>query len=252
MNLLRKFDKKKLRFKKFSYVTDFKDGYALAIPKLVDKIQGFNQISVINKKQEVVQETSFSYFFDNSDDTVKWMNGYIKACDDSCKHNNNYVFLDKNLQKVEGHQYAYISFNMYKDPYILVIEFRDGITYKGILDKDLNVVLSTSYYNIHYLDNHKFAARKNINDKNTQIYDVKEKKHKEIKGHIEEIVFYQNIPYYKFCFDSKHGYYDQDFETYIQANYQKLGFINPKGKIPFERMGRSGVIDIKIKKEIYR
>ena len=219
-----------------AYITEFNEGYALAIKKA--NSWDFGDVVIIDENHYEVENTGIRYWY-SGDKKINWKNGYISA-----NYNGYQIFLDTNLQRVEEHQYDNILFDSFDDGYIEVVQRRGSEELRGVLDEDLNFILRPDVYDvIMYLHNHKFLAIYKKEDK-TIVYDNRKYETKRVDGKIISMCMHNELIYYKFIKDGKYGYYNEDVEVAVKNEYEKLNCIDGSGRILFVQNGNTGVLNI--------
>ena len=199
------------KIKNFSYVTPFRNGYALAIKKQDNFSCG--RIVKINEDYDIQYFTQYEYKYLNPN-KVKWFNGYIPVTDLDSICRDSVVILDLNLKEVEGHRYHNIYFNRFEDNYAEIVIQANGTKLIGVVDENLNTILEPeAYLEIVYLDHEIFAAR--ISNCETLIYNVLTGEKKVVEGMPIKVCTVQGKKYYKYSIHHKYGYYDEKFRVAI-------------------------------------
>lgn len=163
-------------------------------------------------------------------------------------HLRDVVIIDENYEKIGNTQYAH-TVSLQIDEYKIFKVYSKGSSYvrkMGLLDKNLNVILPLKYDKIHYLAEGKFSAK--MHNCTTDIYDmVTGTLVTNIKGEVVSLTKYDGKNYYQFFMKDigKYGYYDDNFELVIEADYDALYGIDSEGRIPFDKNGKIGVINLK-------
>lgn len=249
MEILRRLFKKKIANaetdgkEKFSYVTEFKDGYALAIKAKAPAEKGFGgDIVIINDDYEVVEYTEYKYLYEIEKVTVDWVNGYIPV-----RYRGVYCIFNTDLQEVKGYRYSIIWFCNYHGYECIIVESEDG---QGALDKNLKTIFEPNLIEIKYFDNNKLVGE--ADDNITYIYDIEKDTKIKVDGIIIDAAIYDSKIYYKFKLNEKYGYYNDEFKVIIEADNDKLKDIDDNGNILFIEDGRTGVISIKTGEKKYR
>jgi len=213
------------------YITEFKDGYALALfqdpkhpicPNILD-------IVILDTNYKISSNTGYKSF-------GYWNNGYLIAWDFNNNSDKNYVLLDKYLKEVQ--RYSLIC--DIPGYYLVHNNTPEGIK-SGLLDENLQLILPISYSLISTVSKNRFFC--SIGAKNI-IFDAITKKTFDVT--FTKAIYYESRNHwYKFkTMNYNMGYLDNDFNVVIEPKYQILGEFNKNGYAPFTRDGITGVIDI--------
>ena len=206
-NKLSKNDKEEKREKGYYYVTEFKDGYAMAIRNLADL--HFRDVVIINENYEKISNTKYAH-------TIP--------------------------VQIAEYKFFYAYSEEYTDPRKM-----------AMLDKNLNVIFPLKYDKIQYLSEGQFSAE--MLSGTTDIYDVKKGMlATNIKGKIVKLSRYAGRNYYKVFMNdiTKYGYYNDNFELVVKADYDSLYDIDSEGRIPFFQNNKMGVIYLKTGEKKFR
>ena len=240
-----------LKKERFSYITDFKDGYALAINALSKKLV------IIDEDYEVKEKTPYN----NQGCPEGWRNGYIVFYNE---HTFSYAIFDQDLQRVSPREYYRIEYDYFKDGYVKVTttDERRKIMKVGVLNSDIKSVVSCGIYNdVKYLGDDLFVGLKSQseyewhNDESTIISSKggEENILHTVNGVVLNIFVYDGKKYYYFeNANHKYGYYDENFETFIEPKYEVLGKVDEKGECIFVEDGITGKMKFSTREKKFR
>lgn len=193
----------------YCYVTEFKDGYALAIRK------------------------------------------------PAASHERDVVIIDENYNTIGKTEYAHTTVISMIEHEVIFCAYSDNEVprKKGLLDKNLNVLLPLEYDEIVLLpEGRKLCA---IKDDTSNIFDIRKGMliATNIGGKIVWLEKYNGENYYKFEMNGKYGYYKENnefFKVAVEAEYDTLYSIDEEGRIPFEQNGKIGVFYLEIGMKSFR
>ncbi len=246
-------DSLKEKKERFSYVTDFKDGYALALSE---------RLVIIDEDYEVKEKTPYSSRSNNALLMPKgWKNGYIILYNENTF---SYAIFDQDLQRVSPGEYYRIEYDYFKDGYVKVTttDERRKIMKVGVLNSDIKSVVSCGIYNdVKYLGDDLFVGLKSKseyewhNDESTIISSKggKEEVLHTVNGVVLNIFVYEGKKYYYFeDGNHKYGYYAENFETFIEPKYEVLGKVDEKGECIFIEDGITGKMNFRTGEKKFR
>lgn len=223
---------------RIKYVTEFKNGFALA---LFSRFYEPMKVVIINSSYQIATPTEYECILSS-----KWSNGYIIATNHGYVDGNTEVFLDRELREVPDKIFSHIvAHNNY---FIVSKKMKNQseipVTLYGVLDSDLNEILTVKYSYISAIGASQFFGidennRPFVFDASTKDFFYLEKIHRVYKQ--------DKIGYYKFVSDSEKrllGYLDKEFNVVIEAKYNTLGDFDKNGLAPFTRGNVVGAIDI--------
>lgn len=231
----------------YSYVTDFNNGYALAIQKI--HFDGCGKLVIINDEYEKVIDTQYFYLYPVETERLNWLNGYTILHDS----NSIYIF-DTNLKlkrkitditdvinikfkKKDGNEWIELTVSNEKD-------YKERRTL--ILDNSFEIIFGLEFDTVKYIGYNEFVG---IMNNSTIVYNLQNHIKNKVNGQIMDVVIYNNKKYYKFKENGKYGYYNEKFEIVIVADNDTLSGINKDDNIAFMENGRSGIINIETKKK---
>lgn len=214
------------------YITDFKDGYALALMAESDGFKFKNNdlyVAVLDTNYNIAMKTPYISF-------GKWSNGYLIAYNQNYEPCNSAVLLNAELREVPNVLYSRIW--ICNDCFNIVL-FSESQYFNGLLDKNLKMVLPIIYTSISPISNCRFFCEGATNI----VYD-------ETINYTYPVPFVRRIysenSYGGYKFRDNHnlyGYFNNEFEIMIEPKYRLLGDFDKTGFAPFERDGILGVID---------
>lgn len=215
------------------YITEFKNGYALAI-------MSGGTICMLDTRYNVSLHTPY-YVLSEGDD----INGYRIAINHNYPSSSSYVILDKELKEVPNLQYSEINF---KNGYFKVdeYEFDDRGKIKnnkfGLLNKDLELILPPVYKTIKSIGKDSFFCT--AYDGNHIIFNGVSRKTIDATTFLT-ISSQNSYGWYMFQNSDKlFGYLDSNFDIIIEPKYNILADeFDPNGYMPFSRDNIMGVID---------
>lgn len=220
---------------KIQYVTEFKDGYALALIgvhyRSTDTFSNDNLlIAILDTNYEISLYTKYFSF-------GEWYNGYLIAFNYGYDFHESCVLLDKNLKEVPNLRYR----NFYPINDYLEVAVSCGEKTYGLLDKDLKLILPASYSKIRAISENRFFCESK--DEENVVFDAIEKQ--TFKVPIANSIYDEDVMgFYKFrSKNNTLGYFDNNFEVAIKPIYQSLGNFDSHGYASFVRDGIVGVID---------
>lgn len=223
---------------KIQYVTEFKDGYALALIgvhyRSTDTFSNDNLlIAILDTNYEISLYTKYFSF-------GEWYNGYLIAFNYGYDFHESCVLLDKNLKEVPNLRCNYL-YPM--NDYLKVTCREDTSDQKtlGLLDKDLKLILPASYSKITAISENRFFCKSK--DEENVVFDAVQK-HTFKVPIANSISDEDEMGFYKFrSKNNTLGYCDNNFEVAINPIYQSLGNFDNHGYASFVRDGIVGVID---------
>lgn len=225
---------------RIQYVTEFKDGYALALIAqyahsadeiFTDKFCNYElSIAILDTNYEIVMHTNYRSSGD-------WYNGYLVAYNLDYDFGKSHVLLDKDLKEVPNLRYR----NFYPINDYLEVAVSCGEKTYGLLDKDLKLILPASYSKIRAISENRFFCESK--DEENVVFDAIEKQ--TFKVPIANSIYDEDVMgFYKFrSKNNTLGYFDNNFEVAIKPIYQSLGNFDSHGYASFVRDGIVGVID---------
>lgn len=217
MGILRKICNKSL----WNYVTDFKDGYALAV------LEGKCTVYLIDEDYEIATPTGLKVcLFDEV--SVK------KAISNNCKYlaavvenqsSQYYTFIDKQLKEVKGHKYSNILYYVPGKSVIVVSMYGDVTILNGDLKKE-KVICSSNPENRYVVVNQDYFYV--TNEKTLKLVNINTKEIKEFEGNHVEMV--ADGEFYRMLQKGEYTYYDKNFN--LMENYERVGVKDKHGRIP--------------------
>ncbi len=239
--------------KDFLYVTDFQNGYALAIKK---SISFKKPLVLVSENYEIIKKTRYYHHCIRN---LKWHYGYIVLVDKvrtANKYTNDDKFLfDSNFKKCSSN-YGKI---LFKDRYVLLISEAYTIctAIKGANRKDVLKINEDSgslkrigffYYSFELADG---AVVLDNGTSNAQVFIEETGVMKAMPTDMELINPKKRLEYNKYRIGDYYGYVDKNYNVIIADDYWWLGDIDKEGKVDYRRGdGHFGKIDLNIGKEI--
>lgn len=193
------------RKNKVAYMSSFENGRALALLK-DDCV-----LVYIDEKYKVVEETSlFCFSSDTEQELLEY--GYTVISDFYADKTRKNYLVDRNLQKIEGHEYRYIDIcHSSNRVYLLVNNAQERTDVFGLLDEKFNEIFAIKYKQIKHLGEDKFATIEYDADE-IEIHNLETKQTKKVKGsEITIICEYKGKKYYRVRYKDNYCYYDEDF-----------------------------------------
>lgn len=239
------------------YVTEFKNGYAKALRKQ-EGLGNFYNIIVIDTNYNEILNTQYTHLAPMKESKwlpkmvnekrIEWINGYISARIVGGDH--EYCIFDKNLEKVENHQYDYIApiNNKY-------FEVRLNGKF-GLLDGNLNVVIPIEATTLKYFQSDMVAAIY-LKDNFTVLYNIKNGTHAKANSQIFDQKSNPIDGRYYYTFTNKnkknsgYGLYDDSLKEIVPAGDYVFGNFDNKGNLPFLENCKSGLLNIENGNKIY-
>ena len=213
----------------WGYVTNFKDGYALAVP------EGKLTVYLIDEYYEIAGSTDLrACLFDEV--SVK------KAISNNCKYlaavaecrgsgfytfndTQYYTFIDTQLKEVEGHKYENILYYVPGKSAIVVEMNGDVTVLNGDLKKE-KVICSSNPENRYVVVNQDYFYV--TNNKTLKLVNIKTKEIKEFEGNHVEVV--ADGEFYKMLQNGGDTYYDKNFN--FMEDYKNIYGKDKRGRIP--------------------
>lgn len=217
MGILRKMCNKSL----WGYVTNFKDGYALAVP------EGKLTVYLIDEDYEIAGSTDLRVCLFDEVSVKKAISNkckYLAAVAEECG-SRYYTFIDTQLKEVEGHKYSNILYYVPGKSAIVVEMNGDVTVLNGDLKKE-KVICSSNLDSRHVVVNQDYFYV--TNNKTLKLVNLNTKEIKEFEGNHVEMV--ADGEFYRMLQNGEYTYYDKNFN--LMEDYKKVCLKDKRGRIP--------------------
>lgn len=225
MGILRKLKGRALQKNKFSYITDFQDGYALAVEK--ERDLNFHRVVIIDDNYNVVSVTRYIVRH------LRFANKYFIALDYSKPIDKNDVFLDANLKEVPDLSFRLISFFSKTNDYAKIDYASDLL---GLINSNLDILLEPKYSGIYYIGKDLFFVKSSP----SFIFNAKTRTSINVCA---DMVWECKNGMYRFSANGLYGFLNSDFKISIPAKYSKVSDFDSRGYAPFQYNDSIGVVD---------
>lgn len=220
MSFLRKMFNKS----EWDYVTDFKDGYALAIRKEHEKVW------IIDENYKIACSTKLKISLFDEVSVKKAISNNCKYLAATCESKNYgevnyYTFLDTQLKEVEGHKYQKILYYVPGKSAIVVETNGEVSLLNGDLKRE-KTICSSDPDNRYIVVNQDYFYV--TNDKTLKLVNIKTREIKEFEGNY--ITQVADGEFYRGVKNGEDMYYDKNFKP--MENYERIGAKDKHGRIP--------------------